>query len=284
LGGTLDTHQLWTAFDSTLGATYPNTGNGHTTYFGDLLADTTPGNDTNANYLQLSAALIPDTNPSGSTVAPQPYAYRFYNEWYSERSDPRLAGPELGWSNPGVVETFNEASLTEAASPASTQEPDATPMVGGPGGNDHPMTWYRIHSLGGKLVVQSVGFRVDTLYGQNDYLRKSIYDAVVWAAGFTGGPAVGWNPTSIQNENGMATEMNTGMNISKISLSGTALTVSFLQAGQNSVEIHSLDGRLVASANEMSSQHTFSNLRPNAVYEVTVSNLRGRQSQLVALE
>lgn len=311
LHATSDTHQLWTAFDSVLGATFPNTGNGHTTYYGDLLADTLIrdtaskwatiyGNrnfdSLDVNYVQLRFGLTENVNPTGTTAYNQPYAYRFYEEWFSYLSNPRLAGVEFGWSNPMIVETFNEAALTSGGSPTSTKENDATPMcassntiyANGSGPCDHPLTWYRINTAGGRLYQQAVGHQ-DTLYGQNSYLRRIIYNALVWTASYAGGPAADWNPLT-GTDTGTTAIYNsrvayTGNNLSTISFAGNSITVTFLQPGANTVEIRSLDGRRLALINGQGQQsHTFTNLNHNTVYAILTSGSLGHQSKLVTIQ
>ncbi len=306
LHATSDTHQTWKTFDSVLGATFPNTGDGHTTYYGDLLADTLLqdtaskwqtlyGNrnfdSVDVNFRQLRNGLSGNVNPTTVTAYTQPFSYRFYEEWFSYLSNPRLAGVEYGWSNPMIIETFNEASLTLQGPPTSTKENDAHPMTyaGGSGSIDHPLSWYRINSAGGRLFQQAVGHQ-DTLYGQNNYLRRIIYNAVVWLGAFQGGPSASWNPFTGLVSNSVAIHYNsknvyTGDQLSTISFAGNSITVTFLQSGANTVEIRALDGRRLALVNGQNQQsHTFTNLNRNTVYAVLTSGSLGHQSKLVTIQ
>jgi len=246
----------WTQYDSLTGVQFLN----HVTGSVNELEDTIPL-DTNdaANFKPLYSGLKSKNS--------------FTEELYSMTANPRpIAGIR-------VLTTLDEKSYS---TPPTTKY------------GDHPYNWYRIsQNVGhtGRWYYTCEG-HIDSMFQNNYAYRRLLYNAIVWAAGYT-------DYNACASYNGVGGDTTTGSvcgtailnhatpnfsaNISKTSITGASLTVSFLKEGIHSIEIRGLDGKLIASDYGQGMSHTF-NLRPNSVYAVFASTPQGRQSKIVTTQ
>jgi len=207
-----------------------------------------------ANALMLQDTLPFNTTDSNFAVLNKGLlsSYRFNEELYSLTKNPR--------TNPGfhVLYTLDEKVYTPS-----------TRM------GDHPYSYYNesLSGRGGRYWYTSEG-HTDSLFQKNYSYRRQFYNAVLWAARY--------QPAATAIRAGQSAMVNTGA--FKTSIAGSALMVTAMQEGAHTVEIRGLDGKIVASERGNGMQvHTF-NLRPNSVYSVTTTGLKGRQSKLVTLQ
>lgn len=141
---------------------------------------------------------------------------------------------------------------------------------------DHPFAWYResYSGLGGRLWFTELGHE-DTLYSQNYFFRRQVYNAIVWAAGYNADVIAGVRDA--QHARAFA-------GAARAFFSGPTLSVSVLKDGPHAVEIRSLDGRSVATRRgEGRAVHEFAGLRSGAVYSVTVTSTGRRFAHLVTI-
>jgi hypothetical protein len=134
---------------------------------------------------------------------------------------------------------------------------------------DHPISWYRVHEAGGRFFYTGLGYRTQNYTGTDAgafFVRRQIYNAILWAAGVDSTGAVSVRNPQVTREGRGFTDA------ARLSLSGGTLTVSLLRDGAHTVEILGLDGRRVASRRGAGrGGYAFENLRPGAVYAVTVT-------------
>jgi type 1 glutamine amidotransferase len=147
---------------------------------------------------------------------------------------------------------------------------------------DHPMSWYREFPEGGRFFYTAMGSRPNlwnTALNQPRFVRRQVYNAILWAAGVDSTGAV-----SVRNP--QVTRAGRGFtDAARLSLSGGTLTVSLLRDGAHTVEILGLDGRRVASRRSVvRGDYAFENLSPGAVYAVTVTAGGQRFSRMAVIK
>lgn len=142
-GATDDPNTTWPEKITFFGGKFTS----HSTGKAGVLADTTPSNATNPDFLALNAGLEK--------------SYTITDEWYSYQSQPRTL--------PGIqiLSTLNEATYAP------------TDKMG-----DHPISWYRAPVGGGRMYYTGAGH--DWTYFRDTYwLRRQIYNGILWASGYT---------------------------------------------------------------------------------------------------
>jgi type 1 glutamine amidotransferase len=230
---TTDSRGQWPLWDSLHGTRFRN--HPSTDRTGTLRLDTAARADASWRFLNRS---LSDT--------------AFQDEWMYF-----TATGESIRSTPGLKVTVNldEATISGTNLPA--------PM------GDHPMSWYRDFPEGGRFFYTAMGHRPNvwtSATNQPRFVRRQVYNAILWAAGVDSTGAV-----SVRNP--QVTRAGRGFtDAARLSLSGGTLTVSLLRDGAHTVEILGLDGRRVASRRGAGrGGYAFENLRPGAVYAVTVT-------------
>jgi type 1 glutamine amidotransferase len=240
----IDSYGAWAAWDSLHGARFQNKVSGDR--YGTLRIDSAAMNNPDWRLLNRG---LPDTA-------------RFVEEWISFTTNSSTIR-----AVPGLTVTTN---LSEAS------------LSGGLGGMremgvDHVYSWYRTFQEGGRLFYTGLGHRAelftgapsidstgDTTRPSNHYLRRQLYNAILWAAG--------------ADSNGVVSvQKNASQNISKFSAAarivnhGGTLVVSVLQSGAHRVEVRALNGALVASRRGTGRvDHRIERLRPG-VYTISVT-------------
>jgi type 1 glutamine amidotransferase len=144
-------------------------------------------------------------------------------------------------------------------------------------GTNHPHSWYRKLPSGGRYWYSGVGHRAQNFQGgtQPRFLRRQIYNAILWAAKYDSLSSVSINPGKAPGA---------ASNYSKLSVASSALTVTVLQNANHSVELLSVSGKRVALEKGEANRtvHTFNGLRAG-VYAVAVTTPAGRTSRLVTV-
>jgi type 1 glutamine amidotransferase len=157
---------------------------------------------------------------------------------------------------------------------------DESTYLGGLSGaramGDHPISWYRMLPEGGRFFYTAIGHRANLYQGgsQPRFLRRQIYNAIVWAAGYNA------DGTSVR------APLRSGRfaDHAHLSLSGGTLTVSLLHTGAHTVEINSLDGRRVTSRRGSGrASYVLEELRRGTVYIVAVTTPTGRLTRLATV-
>jgi hypothetical protein len=203
----------------------------HTTAPVDVLNDSLPANTNDEGFKAINAG-IGKVN-------------KVTDEWYSFQSQPRnLAGIH-------VLSTLDEKTYT----------PDN--RMG-----DHPVSWYRAPVDGGRLYYNAGGH--DWQYFRDTYwLRRQVYNGILWASGWTPGVAIADKPAA-HSEAGLA------------EASRSSITVKVMRDGKHTVELCTLNGKRVSSKKGKGAQsYAFDALKPNTVYAVLISTPREKIRKLV---
>jgi type 1 glutamine amidotransferase len=235
-GSTDSRPSVWNVWDTIMGATF-------TTHSAVMLAtmkrDSLPVNTTSPAFLAIQSG-VPDT-------------MRFSDEWYSFSGTSAAIRAKSGLH---VLNTLNENSFTP------------NPKMG-----DHPITWYREFSAGGRLYYTAAGHENST-YNSVAGMRRQAYNAVMWAAKAIPDTVVGIRATKAPGN---------ASDYSKLWISGSSLTVEVLQDGGHNVDLLGLDGsRLASQQGNGHVSHTFNDVRPGT-YALALSTAAGRSYRLVTL-
>jgi hypothetical protein len=147
---------------------------------------------------------------------------------------------------------------------------------------DHPISWYRVHPEGGRFFYTALGKRAQHYAGTGitgspatNFLRRQLYNAILWAAGVdsTG------NVVSVADRNRNAPAGFADH--AQLRLGAKSLTVTLRNSGVHTIDILTLNGRRIESRrNAVRGEHPFTNLSPG-VHLVSISATAGRYSQLV---
>jgi hypothetical protein len=191
-----------------------------------------------------------------------PDTARFVEEWVSFTTNSNTIR-----SIPGLKVTTN---LSEAS------------LSGGLGGMremgpDHVYSWFREFQEGGRLFYTGLGHRAELFTGApsidsagdttrlpNHYLRRQLYNAILWAAGSDSNGVVSLREGSSINISNFS-------NAARLVNHGGVLAVSILQNGSHVLEIRALNGALVAlRRGNGRADHRIESLRPG-VYTVSVT-------------
>ncbi len=204
--------------------------------------------------------------------------FTYPDEWYSYRTNPRLATPSAVWGGyPRAVDvlmTIDENTY---------DVPTAVKM-----GPDHPIAWsYKLPPLTpgarqGRFIYNSRGRDTGSFAGVGvnaapngidtgtGGIHNWIFQSIAWAAGVT--------PTSIQANNAnpegmLRTEKKNGL-----------LNVFVRGENTHEVDVYTLAGKRIAGRTGRGDMnYSFSNLRTAAVYYVRVKSAGGTVTQRVAL-
>jgi type 1 glutamine amidotransferase len=200
-----------------------------------------------------AAAVLADTTPSNATNphfkalnAGLAKSYTIKDEWYSFQSQPRnLPGIQ-------ILSTLNEATFAP------------TDKMG-----DHPISWYRAPAGGGRMYYTGAGH--DWIFFRDTYwLRRQVYNGILWASGYEDGVKIDHQAPSHPTQADIYSEAS------------ASLTVEIARDGAHAIEIRQLDGKRVAfQKGNGRVQHSFTGLRRETVYAVSVSMPEGRSSRLV---
>jgi type 1 glutamine amidotransferase len=168
-------------------------------------------------------------------------------EWYSYNSNPRTI--------PNVRVLFN---IDESTCPLCTKM------------GDHPISWTREEPTGGRFFYTALG-HMDALFIQNQFAKTQLKQAILWAAqaGTTGirqtGPLHS-DRTEVKRMDG-------------------AFTVATDETGPHTVQVISLNGKVVASqSGDGPRNFTFGNLQRGSVYSMVIKGKQGRSARLVAVQ
>jgi hypothetical protein len=200
-----------------------------------------------------------------------PDTARFMDEWSSFTTN-----GDIIRATPGLKVTVNI---------------DESSYAGGMGGarvmGDHPMSWYREFSEGGRLFYTALGHRARSYTGPATtattpeagyFFRRQLYNAILWAAGVDSTGKV----VSVAGRNRNAPARFADH--ARVTFNAGALTVSLLRDGPNTVEVLGVDGRRVAlKRSEGRAEHRFDALR-SGVYVVLVTSGGQRVTRMAVVE
>jgi type 1 glutamine amidotransferase len=201
-----------------------------------------------------------------------------------------LSGKDASWHflNRGLADTtlhdlwlsFTTNADVIRATPGlkTTINIDESSYAGGLGGAramgaDHPMSWYREFPEGGRSFYTAIGYSANLYQGgaQSRFLRRQLYNAILWAAGVDSTGAVSIRGINPEQASRFA-------DAARVAFAGSTLAVSILKDGPHAIEIRGLDGRQVAARRgEGRAVHEFAGLRPGAVYAVSVTTESGQK-------
>jgi type 1 glutamine amidotransferase len=242
---TIDSYGAWPAWDSLHGARFQNHPSSDRN--AAIRLDTLSGRDEAWHFLNRGLA---DTT--------------FLEEWFSYTTN-----ADVIRSTPGLKTTVNV---------------DETTYAGGLGGarsmgTDHPLSWYRELSEGGRFFYTAIGHRANLYQGGNQprFLRRQLYNAILWAAGVDStGNVVSVTDRTTKPHSRVADQ-------AQLSFTKSALTVTLLNNGAHSIEILALNGRRIdARQNAARGQYTFDRLTPG-VHIITVFSHAGRTTKLITI-
>ena len=136
---------------------------------------------------------------------------------------------------------------------------------------DHPVVWTREIATGGRVFYMAMG-HMSYVFQNHAFSRKLILNALQWTAKagtptvVAGGPAGHTGPALASSPD------------------ASRLNVAFPEAGPHSVEILTVQGRLVASrVGSGRRSYDFPSLRPGSVYAVITRSSAGRIARRVAI-
>jgi type 1 glutamine amidotransferase len=192
--------------------------------------------------LNIDSSPYAKTHPVMSGLAP---TMAFDEEWYAYKTNPRLT--------PGVhvLYTLDEASC-----------PNCTKM-----GGDHPIVWVKEEPLGGRVFYYAMGHG-DNIFKKNDFCKVMLKQAILWAA----------------EEHAVSVRQIQGSSQGQVNVKSlfAALTIGTEEKGKHSVQLLTMDGKMVAKKSGFGPQsYTFNNLQSGTVYSLVVKGSKGPRSQLV---
>jgi type 1 glutamine amidotransferase len=241
--GSIDTYSTWPSWDSIHGTRFQNwTSNDR---LATLHLDTASKGDPNLGLLNRG---LPDTA-------------RFFEEWMSFTTNGNVIRANAGLK---VTVNIDESSYDGGMGGARAM------------GADHPMSWFREFSGGGRFFFTALGHRAQHYLGTGatNYVRRQLYNAVLWAAGADSNGVVGVRPAG-------ATRAGKGP---EVRVSRSEIHVRVAEETPFTVDIHALDGRRIASRQgRKAGTLVFNNCAPHAVYLVTVTTPHSRASRRVLL-
>jgi type 1 glutamine amidotransferase len=242
-----DSYGTWAALDTIQATRFSNHPSSDRT--ATIRLDTAANTDPAWKYLNRSLA---DTN--------------FLEEWFSYTTDGAVirSKPFLK-----VTTQMDEATYNGGLGGARAM------------GTNHPHSWYRQLPTGGRYFYTGVGHRAQNFQGGTNprFLRRQLYNAVLWVAKYDSlsGGTIAINPGKAFT--GKASDY------SKLSITGSSITVNVLQNTSHSVEILSVNGKRLALDNGDANRtaHTFTGLR-SGVYALSVTTPAGRTSRLFTIQ
>lgn len=247
--GSIDTYGSWPSWDSIHGTRFQNWTNSDRDATVHL--DSVSPGDPNLALLNRG---LPDTA-------------RIHEEWMSFQTNGDVIRAKPGLK---VAVTVDESSYSGGMG--------ATRVMG-----DHPMSWFRELPGGGRFFFTALGHRasnyLDTAATRRPasyFLRRQLYNAILWAAGGdSNGVVVSVRP---------AGRASTGSPL-KTWVSGSRIHVQVAEEAPFTVDIHTLDGKRVASQRgTRAGTLIFADIPRHAVYVVTVTTPRARASHRVLLD
>jgi hypothetical protein len=201
-----------------------------------------------------------------------PDTARFAEKWLSHT---RHADSLRAISGLKVTMTLDSASLSSSGATRLSAR--------------QPYSWYRTIPEGGRFFYTGLGDRVelftgaarldstgDTTRPANNFLRRQLYNAILWAAGVDSNGVVSVRDRASKNVSKFS-------DAPRIALNGGALSVSILQDGVHRIELKGLDGRRMALRKGTGKMdHTFTGLH-SGVQLVVVTTTAGRQTRRVVI-
>ncbi|MDB5104484.1 MAG: glycosyl hydrolase [Fibrobacteres bacterium] len=170
---------------------------------------------------------------------------RFDEEWYSYKTNPRLA------PNVTVLYTMDEASCNNSCSPVM---------------GDHPIVWVRNEPTGGRLFYSGMG-HMDWIFQKVSLTRTMYKQAMEWAAA-----------TTVPIRQVTLSRSGDGMTIRS---SGSTLEVELAGMGAHVLDIGTLDGRKIAVRSGAGpARYRFQDLEPSKVYTLIATTPEGREVRL----
>jgi hypothetical protein len=185
-----------------------------------------------------------------------PDSARFHEEWltFSRSSAELRAG---GYSSdlvqsgnyPPVVVTTNLDETTYEQPVTSSQSM----------GGDHPMSWYRKFSTGGKFFYTAIGHRTET-YDSVYFFRRQLYNAILWAGGYDITTSVATQPSIRFSDH------------ARITLFGSSFSIAVVGHSSHTITLHGLNGRLIATRRGTAKRgdHSIKDV-PSGVYVLKVA-------------
>jgi cytochrome c len=174
------------------------------------------------------------------------------DEMYSFISNPR------GASNLKILYTIDEKTFP------------AEPKMGA----DHPITWVRDLSGGGRLFY--TGWGHSTAMSTDAFFKKLVVNAMYWTAKMDGSSAVRRDASDY---------FRRADGFSVVSQAPATLTVFPGDLGFHTFEVNTLEGRNVfRTQGQGQSFYTIGNLNPATVYSVTVGSAEGKRSRVAKPE
>lgn len=164
-----------------------------------------------------------------------------------------------------------------------TTKMDEASYAGGMGGakqmGDHPMSWARRFTEGGRMFYTGVGHRLQNYQGGANprFLRRQIYNGVLWVAKYD----------SLSTTVGIRKTQAPGRfaDYSRLTVLPSSVKVNVFQRGEHEVVLSGLDGRNFGTrkGNEANgAEYTFGNLK-SGVYALNIYTTKGRVNQLVTV-
>lgn len=143
---------------------------------------------------------------------------------------------------------------------------------------DHPYSWYRTHTLGGRFFYTGVGHRPN-LWNTNAqaplFFRRQLYNAILWTAKYDSLSSVSIKNTKSQ---GLVSDF------ARVSIFPSMLAVTMIPHGKHTVELLALDGKQVDKQKGSGNERTykFTGLR-SGIYTLVTSSRHSRSSRLVTI-
>lgn len=193
------------------------------------------------------ATVRPDPAGKGSPITAGLDTARFDEEWYSYKTNPRLA------PNVTVLYTMDEESCNLKCSPVM---------------GDHPIVWIRQEPTGGRLFYSGMG-HMDAIFQKQALTRTMYKQAITWAAA-TSAPI---------RQVTFGRPAADGIRFRTL---GSLLEVDLTGSGEHALGIATLDGRTLAERTGIGPAHyLFPGLDASKIYTLTTTTSQGRSIRLV---
>lgn len=252
---TTDSYGTWPAWDSVHGTRFQNIPSSDR--MGTLHLDSAGHLDDNGRFLNRG---LPDTA-------------RFVEEWFSFTTN----GDVIRATGVKVTVRIDEKSYGDSAS-GQWRLGGARIM-----GDDHPLSWYRAFPEGGRFFYTALGHRPQHYTGTGSdaspathFLRRQLYNAILWAAGVDSTGAVVSLNRNAQTSPARFPET------ARLSLQGNALRLTLKHNEPHTIVLTNVQGKVVDTRRGAGREHVFANLRPG-LHLVSITTPAGRTTRRVVM-
>jgi type 1 glutamine amidotransferase len=181
-------------------------------------------------------------------------------EWYAYKTNPRIT--------PGVqvLVTLDEASCT-----------NCTKMAGG----DHPIAWTKVDPAGGGRMFYMAMGHFDHVWQKDAFSREMLKNAILW----TGGEGIATvTPDPAGCATGTISPVPFALKDAVIAIGIGSLRVDIAREGAHEVRVFTLAGKtLHRRVGRGPARHAIEGLQSGAIYTVSITTRKGRESRLIAI-